>query len=188
MHLITGFPKSGTQYTTILLNRLGVLAHHERVCLGYQVTVSSWHAVYSQHHFDKVLHQVRHPFDVFSTIQRIMQYHKNRHWMRELFLKFMKREEIERFHPFSLLAVWVKWNDMIEKDCKPEFTYKVEDIRNMELLTRIFNTLDLQMPDNPFIPLNKEKLRPSRILLVDLPNELADMVQEKATKYGYILE
>jgi hypothetical protein len=108
--------------------------------------------------------------------------------MRELFLKFMKREEIERFHPFSLLAVWVKWNDMIEKDCKPEFTYKVEDIRNMELLTRIFNTLDLQMPDNPFIPLNKEKLRPSRILLVDLPNELADMVQEKATKYGYILE
>jgi hypothetical protein len=139
--------------------------------------------------FDKVLHQTRHPFDVFATCQRIMKLRKNRQWMKRLFLDFIKREDIEKFYPYGLLAVWVKWNDIVEKQCNPLFQYRIEDIKEgNDTIHRIFEAFDLEKPERICLLPNKEKSRPNRIYLEDLPEELAIAVEEKANKYGYVLE
>jgi len=142
--LITGCGSSGTRYTATVFNQLGLNVPHERQ--GGRDGVSCWYAGipdavftpqqaglrYSLPPFKahtwknmpegrevKVLHQVRNPLKVISTVQR---YSKSS-WQ---FIYRALNWEIEPDMPLTLrcMKYWYLWNLEVEKIA--DFRYQVE--------------------------------------------------------------
>lgn len=131
--LITGVQRSGTHFTWEFLNRLGVHVHHEG--LGPAGSVSwlfTWRAsqfvinnparLTNDHRFCIILHQVRHPLKVISSIVRATK-PRDQYWQ----WIFSVEKDIDKNAPPPLRAamLWVAQNKRLERIADARF--KVEE-------------------------------------------------------------
>lgn len=131
--LITGVQRSGTHFTWEFLNRLGVHVHHEG--LGPAGAVSwlfTWRAsnfvinnparLTNDHRFCIILHQVRHPLKVISSIVRATK-PRDPYWQWICSVE----QDIDKGAPPPLRAamLWVAQNRRLERIADARF--KVEE-------------------------------------------------------------
>jgi hypothetical protein len=117
--LISAHPRSGTLYTTKLLNHLNIKVRHEKG--GEDGTVSWKHITYSEKkNYDIILHQTRHPLKVISSA--IIFKNFNFKYMFKFIGKPPKNDKLT-----FLMWTWLKWNKYIGR--KANWRYKIEDIK-----------------------------------------------------------
>jgi hypothetical protein len=146
--LVTGCARSATRYTTFVLRRLGLDIRHERLgkdgvaswCLVPDAVETPWGPSSADVTFDVVLHQVRHPLAVISSVATL----KDSSW------RFIyEHVPVSPSHPLLLRAAayWYHWNAAAER--KATLTYRVENIRNElpEICTLLRVRCDLSILD-----------------------------------------
>lgn len=141
--LITGCPRSGTQYIAQVLNNCGLDIGHE---VDGAAGIAFWamasdkglkdKPAANEYQFRHIFHQVRHPLDTISSVNTFS----------EVCWRFIRSNipEISRRDSKLVRAAkfWYYWNLMAEN--KAEMTYRVEDIENVfdEMATRLGVQLD----------------------------------------------
>ena len=124
--LITGHGRSGTGYTTQLLQAVGLDVGHEAIGLDGAVSWPhiadgelSWVGRVDSSDFDRVIHQVRHPLKVVSSAQT----------MRDESFEYMFRHI---GHPGGsrglrwYMWAWLYWNEYVERFAS--WRFQVEQI------------------------------------------------------------
>lgn len=137
--LVTGCGRSGTHFTTHLLQALGLKVNHER--LGPDGSVD-WHLAVRGYRqklgvdFDLVLHQHREPLPVIRSMQTMMP----ESWA------FIARYCPEADHPDPAVRAaryWVRWNVKAEKAARYSFPIERVD----EHFPAICGLLGVAQPD-----------------------------------------
>jgi hypothetical protein len=142
--LVTGCPRSGTRYITLVLRRLGLDVGHERIgrdgvsswALAVDAERTPWGPSWGDVQFDTVLHQVRHPLDVIDSVETL----KPTSW--EFVSRHVPLAPRESF-PVRGALLWCHWNRAAER--RATLTYRVEAIG--EALPLICEALDV--PHDP---------------------------------------
>lgn len=132
--LVVGSPRSGTQFATIFLNKLGLRVRHER--MGADGTVNAaWLAnrlvddsllrVHGRQHFefDKIVHLVRHPYPTISSLTCEMH---------SAFWRWQFRHtgiEIDTEDISTVAEFWLFWTDGCTK--LADSTIRMEDIAHL---------------------------------------------------------
>jgi hypothetical protein len=219
--LVTGCGRSGTRYTTFVLRRLGLDVGHERLgrdgVASWTLAVDGgggpWGPSQSDIKFDVVLHQVRHPLRVMSSVMTF----------REESWRFIcGRIPCPPTDPLLLRAAayWCYWNAEAER--RAALTFRVEDMAtvlagicaqlgvavNPSVLDRVPTDVNTRRKGRLFHlaeeALERMRLEPSpwaraRLArtgagtvpeiswddLRALDPELCDLVMERASGYGY---
>lgn len=117
--LITGFPRSGTQYISRCLRRFGYGVGEEFIFTWSHGTVSWTHAPYSSD-FRIVAHQIRNPIHVVSSAQTIPY----KVWKKYAF-KHIGDPSTDNPLKIAMYA-YPRWFELAEKHSV--ITYRVEDI------------------------------------------------------------
>jgi hypothetical protein len=199
--LITGCGSSGTHYITRLLKNFQLDVDHEMV-MKPNGMISWWQTFENNNHdknrnltikhsdYDSILHQVRHPLGVISSI---CSYGWRGFW------------SVVRNHiPISIkdnllkhgMKYWYYWNLEAEKISK--FTYQIENIENE--IYRILDEYNIKYSNdeirkkidkiNPVF--TNKKLNSYKLYTWDdLENEdfeLTQKIKELTLKYGYSLD
>lgn len=174
MFLITGFPRSGTQYTARLLSFAGFKVGHEQ---EREDGLVSWEHLMGAKDYKPVLHQVRHPLDTIASALTINQSSIN---------KLAQRTPNEGYSKLEfLMRSWLDWNEWAQE--VSSFTYRVEDID--EVYPIIFTYLERSIPDE--LPRVSEKInsRPHPELdwekLFKVNDKVAYRIVKKAQEYGF---
>ena len=196
MYLISGCPRSGTHFTAALFQTIGQRVEHEARaedgCVSWK-HVATGTFIYpkrnriteiSNEGFDVVLHQVRNPLKVISSMQTL----------RQCSWDFMAEHApgIDPKAPVIIKGMqsWLSWNDLIAQQAS--WRYRVEDTQAVfpEILSR------LGLPEVPF-PEIPHEARESRVKrykplkwkkFLKADAELAEKVRELANNYGYDVE
>ena len=216
--LVTGVQRSGTHFTWEFLNRLGVHVHHEGLgpagAVSWLYTWRAGHFVINNpaplspdHRFCVVLHQVRHPLRVISSIVKATKPRGDRYWQ----WIYAQEPTIQKDAPPPIRAahLWLVQNERIEQFAHARFLVEETSPRDVcraagfaELLCgadgRYHTTsskviqpiieprkipaaeIDLQPPDPHY--------RPPAISWADLQKSnpaLTQAVIDKALAYGY---
>ena len=190
--LITGTGRSGTHFTSKVLQKLGMDMPHER--MGVDGTVSWKHIRGGRFEvvgkgrvqevcdscFSTVLHQVRHPLKVISSMQTF---------------GISSWTYMEKFIDLDLDAPplikgmqgWVQWNELVEE--KAVWRFQIEQIAVVfDQLCYHCGIPDQTMPAIPREGRDSRSKRYKPISWLDLRKadlSLASQVQEKASLYGY---
>lgn len=191
--LVTACPRSGTRYTTQILQNVGVGVCHES--MGRNGTVCSFHAVDDFHSpcgrahkerrsikkFDLVWHQVRHPLRVVESIETQMST-AWWHWQEKHTGASLDERPFERSAHF-----WFRWNEIIENDPEVSLRYRLEAIEDSWPVMM----LQLGLSEKTRMPVGVSKImgcikNPDRREVVwDDLGEWAEPVRLKAKEYGY---
>jgi len=199
--LVTGCGRSGTGYTSQLLQESGLVIGHERLekdgCVSWPMALDGEYEVWGPSakglHFKHVFHQVRHPLDVISS------WHTNTGEATPGLLKTWKYvyDHIPQIKPEEPLLVrcakyWYYWN--LEAEKKAEWRYRIEDINLVvdEMEQRLGVSLNrtafsnLRKDVNTRLPIKKW------VTWLDLKQALTEedfsRIQAMALKYGYPTE
>lgn len=194
MILVTGTGRSGTHYTAVVMQKLGLDIPHEAV--GKDGSASWKHIVSGTFEvrkkrvhrvteinsggFDTILHQVRTPLKVIASMQTFSAFT----W--DYMAKFI---ELDRSAPQTRQAMqaYLHWNRLIEK--KAQWRFQIEQLEQVfpEFCKRIgvelqpFPEIDHSSRDSRtkrYTPLSWDDLR---VIDPDLTKQL----QEMAAGYGY---
>lgn len=187
--LITGVPRGATKYIYVLLRTLGhsVLFEKKGTCF----TVS-WKHIKSgyfenpcpenniNNHFDKIIHQTRHPLPTISSMSTLWAMSMN------YIGKFvaLPDEIINRNNTVKNCMVAYKfWNEEIEK--KAKWRYRIEE------LPEVYEEWckQLEIPVKPLPIIGKVNSREHDSLswedLEKRDKTLAEEIKSMAIKYGY---
>lgn len=191
MFLITAFPRSGTQYSSNVLNAIGIDAPHQRI--GSDGVVSWFHAagggklsfageIEPYDHFDVILHQTRHPLKAIASAQTLIDE------SYEFIFSKVGHPGGTRSLRWAMWA-WLKWNELIESITNQRF--RIEDIETdcLKILDQIgfAYTEKFNFPNIPkFINTRVHDVLTWKDLF-DADPELAGKISEKAVQYGYKL-
>jgi len=185
MNYIVALPRSGTKYITTVLNDVGVTAAHEKK-ISKGVEIDWKNAVCKFKPTDIILHQVRNPLDVISSLSTIsFAGHGG------LILKHVPNCKTSSL--LNFMKFYYHWNEYCES--KSMFTYKIEDM-NSELLEKIIslfqikNTVHLDQFANIPTTVNTRKTKKTykKVTWIDLKEcseEYYNLIQDQAKKYGY---
>jgi hypothetical protein len=186
--LITGFPRSGTYYTTTVFKSLGYDVLHERE--GLDGVVSYKHintyldamACCKIVKYSPIIHQVRDPLKVLNTVKKISfagwkNIYRNIH-------SYVPQDLIER----SLVG-WLHFNRFIERHAI--YRFKIEDLGST--YPELFDVLGLPIPSrlpaiSKEINTRKDTEYYEEVSLESLKEtypELMGEVLDLANKYGY---
>lgn len=131
--IITGCPRSGTGYIAKLFTHAGIPCGHEQKYYNYQSVnltshvknpqaESSWLAIPHLHKYKNILHIVREPMKVISSMMNVDFLQEGEmEFVAEALPDILKLEGIERYVYF-----WTQWNMLIEKHTDKR--YRIEDI------------------------------------------------------------
>jgi hypothetical protein len=95
MFLVTGFPKSGTQYTAACLTKAGIPAGHERVT-SQHLGMVSWKDLPKYKKYDHVAYIIRNPIHTINSAMTINGDSRRRLGMKNSSLS-------------SLLDAYIRW-------------------------------------------------------------------------------
>jgi hypothetical protein len=198
--LVTGCPRSGTRYASVLFRRLGVRMSQEAVFginqglygkppdWGEWEGESSWMAVPFLPLDDTVvLHQVRHPLDFVRSVCGF-GFLSNRS-AEFIYPKVVGRHAPEVYaHPTQPergAAMWRIWNARAEAHAV--ITYRVEDL-DTALLMRLCGLIELDISDEQaaqaFEGLSKTTNQRNRDESVRW-EDIQPIAGEAAARYGY---
>jgi len=197
--VIVSTGRAGSTYTASLLSKADVKCSHEMwfTPSGFYKNLrhhgdSSWLAVpYLEENpnlTEKVVHQVRNPLDVVSSLYGIGFFEPEN---SNSFNDFVRRSFQLTGNPLiDCVRFWTEWNTRCEEIS--EVTYLFEDLLNDPCV--VFSALDIQIDNQKIARLkdvSKKKINSRRrveIGLVDIPEgrEKRDMI-DLARKYGYQL-
>jgi len=128
MILITGFPRSGTLYTTTVLNTIGVAAEHESHVHRPPVTVSWGHFMQLNNLYPNLipyfLHQIRNPIQVISSTLTISPSNMEKIMT---FLRIRYTNDSIR----NIMKAYIKWYELVEEHPGKKLTYKVEEMEKV---------------------------------------------------------
>ena len=188
MFLATGYPRSGTGYTSALLQSAGVNAGHETV--GTDGVVSWLHIgkgvvpwldeEVMAIKYDKVMHIVRDPLEVIASAQTLSD--ASFDYMFANLGDHPGGERSLRWYMWS----WLKWNDLIEATTNRIF--RVEDLRPGTKALGSFLALTGGKEPKEFPPYNVNSRVHKPVTWHDLEQEdyiLAGRIKQKAVEYGY---
>jgi hypothetical protein len=132
--MITGVGRSGTKYIQTILNRIGMNVGHEKWAEDMDGIVS-WK--FSQRPYDTttIVHQVRDPLACISSLTTIMQ--SSILYMYKYIKRPLTTNKLE-----ICMYLWLKWNQYIENNLKPDYTMRIEDID--KAIYGFFTTIDYQ--------------------------------------------
>lgn len=181
--LITGCGRSGTKFTSHLIKNLGLNVKHEKP--GKNGTID-WHLapilknIHSD--FNVILHQVRHPIKVISSMQNT-----NSWKYIEKFLPQTKNKDI--IH--RSMIYWFKWNQMVEPYA--HFRYQLEEIEEEIVFNEICKLLKVKADKSCITktknnPRNFNKRNHSNLnwsVLQKKDAKLTEKIKELAKKYKY---
>lgn len=172
--VVLGCARSGTMYISNVFQKLGIDIRHEK--MGIDGT-SDWHKVPSDlSEFDCVLHQVRHPLKVISSMTTAPP----STW-----------KSINKHIPLILdnelidgMRYWYFWNLMIEP--YSNIRYRVENIKSEWNL--ILEILNIPYTDLPNVS-NKINSRPHEVYtwndLENMDKNLCDKIKRLSRNFGY---
>lgn len=192
MLLVTGCGRSGTHYTSELLKRLGLDVPHERVGRN---GAASWKHIVSgtfvyvgkrreveidSRGFTRVLHQVRHPLKVISSMQTFSA----STW--QFMAKFI---ELDLAAPpvRRAMQAWVGWNRLIEP--RARWRFQIEQLAAQ--FDRFCTEAGVPVQPLPEVPPAAKDSRTDRFAAVGwedlaaLDAGWAEAVRELALEYGY---
>lgn len=192
MLLITGCGRSGTHYTARLLQEMGLDVPHERVGVD---GAASWKHVVSgtfvylgkkreaeidSSGFDRILHQVRHPLKVISSMQTFSD--STWSYMAKFIDLDMKAIPVKR-----AMQAWVHWNRLVES--KAHWRFQIEELP--ERFQEFCQQAGLPVRSMPHVPHEAKDSRISRFNPLDWDDlqkcdaSLAEEVRQLACAYGY---
>jgi hypothetical protein len=192
MLLVAGCPRSGTHYTAALLQHLGLRVAHEAVredgTVSWVHITSGTYVVpernrskeVSNEGFDRILHQVRHPLKVISSMQTL----------RKCSWDYMARHislDTRAPVPVRAMKAWVEWNKLIEK--KASWRFQIERIK--DVFPEFLNQAGIQPVAYPVLPHEARESRTHRYNPLDWGHliysepSLAREVAAMASRYGY---
>ncbi len=142
--LVTGCGRSGTKFTAVLLQRLGLDVRHEQMgrdgIAAWALAVSSpitppWGPAAAHYRFDEVYHQVRHPLAVIASAATF----KNESW--EYIYAHTSTSAADAM-VIRGAKYWLEWNLNAER--MATWRYRVEDLDDVfdQFCARIGVTAD----------------------------------------------
>ena len=198
--IIVACPKSGTQYISQLLTRLGLDFGHEAACgwakgkdgkaswllgAGYKAIPFDGQPPLDEFENPIILHQVRHPVGCISSSQKIAIYA----W--EYIAKFIPLKRLNKENLIeNCMRLWYYWNIRCEK--LAEWTYRIENLEEIwEEFCQKINHPELiekkdmikDIPKNvgsskPYTPITIDKM-------IEVNKRLARKIVKLARIYGY---
>jgi hypothetical protein len=192
MLLITGCGRSGTHFTSRLLREMGLDVPHERVGKD---GVASWKHIVSgtfvylrknreaeidSTGFDRILHQVRHPLKVISSMQTFSD--STWHHMAKFIDLDLKAKPVKR-----AMQAWVHWNRLVES--KAHWRFQIEQLQDR--FEEFCQQAGLPVQLMPHVPHEARDSRKARFRPVDWQElkkcdpDLAEEVRQLAVAYGY---
>lgn len=199
MRLITGCPRSGTNYITSVLQEIGVDARHEtlgdwegEVIVAWQIAADvqvkrclQTPSPRSPNLFrapidDVILHQVRHPLNVIGSC----------HTLHDSSWNFICSQipcSMSDSLMLRSMRLWFHWNLLAE--ARSVFRYQVEKVGFV--LGQVCQHLSLPIRSFPTteIPESAKKHRDHPALrwgdLEDIDSELTSRIMDMACRYGY---
>jgi hypothetical protein len=131
--IIIGCGRSGTKFTSHLFKEIGLRIGHEKL---EKHGISSWCLVPDTHKMlwgpsfkllgylkMPIIHQVRHPLDVISSVRTVFSNDRSWEFIRE-FIPINRDESLT----LRCMKYWYFWN--LKAENKSIFTYRVENIES----------------------------------------------------------
>jgi len=195
MFLITCCGRSGSKFTSTLLNKLGIDVGHEKLGLdgdvGYKRLLITLFGNQSLDIFDNIYHQIRHPVDAINSLQ----IHR---------MSLLESLNKATFHPVPVdpfnctpeqkiwlcMNFWYEWNRMCEYISSESFT--VEGIGDN--FDRFCELTGAKKDKSIYDSISKmTNHRPDRLytvrvtveLMYSLDAPLTDKIIKYASKFGY---
>lgn len=190
--LITGCPKSGTKYTTVLLKHLGLDFGHEEQTgkdgqTNWMLAPGKKSKPLEGPSFKKfkdaiILHQIRHPLDTISSCTKIGQW--------KYICNYIPVEAYE-YALLKSMNLYFYWNRMAER--LASWTYRIESLPEIwELFCEKINHPELT-PDRDKIkeiPTNINTAKPYKRVTWDIldatDKRLSHKIFTMAYKHGYV--
>ncbi len=213
--VVSGAATSGTLFISHILSQMGLLCGHEEL-FGLPHSLSerelmgeaSWLSLPALPLLPEnviLLHQVRNPIKVISSVMRKHIFiAKDNEVINEYGLFALKNMDMSPFVDFSKIYIqyWTKWNQMIEMAGKnrPYFCYRLEDVveeGSHVLKTLLLDVLGERMDERKNAVINsiaKDYKEALIIKDIDLPRsylpegEELNVLMALAEKYGYSRE
>lgn len=200
--LITGCACSGTLYITHLLNKCGLEMGHEVIekdgFVAWQGAVDvnygswGWRLPSKKVEFEVILHQVRDPIPVITSLYNCCAPILGKEWGR--FWKYVCYyvPQINLDEPLVVRCAkyWYYWNLLAEQ--RAEWTYRIEDIDHVidEMENRMMVKLDREVLENLSKTTHHHKRKTSfraswDLLKKELDPELFENIKSLALRYGY---
>jgi hypothetical protein len=193
MLLITGTGRSGTHFTSELLKKIGYDVPHESIgsdgAASWKHVVSGTFVYIGKNRevhidstgFTRILHQVRHPIKVISSMQT---------FSKSTWTYMANFIELDPGGNPALKAMqaYVYWNRLIEE--KAHWRFRIEDLEN--IFPEFCSHAGIPSCEYPKIPHRARDSRSSRYNalsfneLCKTDSNLASMVEELAVRYGYL--
>ncbi len=204
MFLVTGFPRSATNYTKALLREIELEIRGEQFGRIRDISeektpdgVVSWqHLDLFKDRFTTVLHQLRHPLKVISSSQTLLNNTfrrifkatgSPRKWSYQLHLRRFSLISDEKIIYWTMCS-WLGWNELIERDERTALRFRIENIENRwEEISKLIGVENKEMPVIRK-DVNTRKSRYDKLDWRDLyeisPNLTKEIIK-KAEIYGY---
>lgn len=135
MFLITGFPRSGTQYISRCLRRFGYGIGEEQI-FPHSHGVVSWKHAPEHKKFSPVAYQMRNPVNTIASAQTIP--------IEDYFNYIWPHIEMPKDHKDPLkraIHAWPRWYNKFAKG----YVYKIEQVE--EVYPELFEHLGLKPPE-----------------------------------------
>ncbi|MBF0621561.1 MAG: hypothetical protein HQL54_06500 [Magnetococcales bacterium] len=211
MFLITGYGRSGTHYTSRILQALGVDAPHEtegkdgvtswkHIVPGTFVVIGkNREQIIPDISYDTVIHQVRNPLKVLTSAQTFSE--SSLCYMEQklgidtdsdpkgnaLFTLFGHKKRNHRIR--RCMRTWLGWTKRIEQ--RADWRYRIEDFQ--EIFPELLSKLGLPVQN---LPVLQKEARDSRVgrkgytqltwdKLKEADKTLAENVEKRALEFGY---
>ncbi len=194
MILVTGTGRSGTHYTAIVMQKLGLDIPHEAIGKD---GASSWKHIVSgtfevkkkrvhriteikSEGFDRILHQVRTPLKVIASMQTFSSFT----W--DYMAKFI---EIDRDASMvkQAMQAYLYWNRLIEK--KAQWRFQIEKLE--EVFPQFCEKIGVAPQPFPTIEHKARDSRTKRYALLtwddlsEIDPALTEQLKEMSAEYGY---
>jgi hypothetical protein len=192
MLLITGCGRSGTHYTARLLQEMGLDVPHEHVgkdgAASWKHIVSGTFVYIGKNReaeidstgFDRILHQVRHPLKVISSMQTFSD--STWSYMANYIELDLTAKPVKRG-----MQAWVRWNRLVES--KAHWRFQIEELPKR--FQEFCQQAGLPVRPMPHVPHEAKDSRTSRFKplgwdeLQKCDANLAEEVRQMACAYGY---
>jgi hypothetical protein len=190
--LITGHPRSGTQYMAILLSYHGITIPHEKTKHDCGEGIVSYEEIKEPTKYDIILHQVRCPLKTIASSTKLL-------WSTVLSMWRIMNKSPYKKDPntinndkyfrknnlFCLMWTWLNFNRHIEN--YTDWRFRIEDI------DKIYHKLCKKLELKPFskipdIPRNTNHRKHIDLTWRDLEkidHNLCKQIKELACEYGY---
>lgn len=193
-YIITGLPRSGTGYMSMLFLSAGVSCGHEKIFNFGRINEnsfleadSSWTALPYLKDFSekKIIHITRNPLKVINSMYNKDIFRKKGETSSFIMKQIPELSEMENLLD-KYIYFWVKWNEKIEEYAQKKF--KVEDItanpRGFLSLVGIDIKYNILFAHNDYNRGSRNKA----YTIKDLKkSKLYPMLEQKANKYNYSL-